>query len=149
MAKSAAATNDFDPTIVNALLGKIDGFHDDLASERGSYMAKCRNIRDAIGDVFDEAKTKGIPTKELKVLVKIRLNERKNQELYNDLEGDQQETLARLAATEKVADLPLWRSAKDRKPIPGVDVARSGETPNPMFEDDPQGLKNANFKPLN
>ncbi len=51
-----------------------------------------------------------------------------------DLEGDQQQTLAMLAATEKVRDLPLWRSAEDRKPIPGVDVVRTGEHPDPMFD---------------
>jgi hypothetical protein len=133
MAKPATASNDFDPKVVNALLGKIDQFHDDLASERGSYMAKCRNIRENIDNVFEEAKAQGIPTKELRTLVKIRVGEAKCRKLYEDLEGDQQETLARLAATEKVADLPLWRSAIERKPVPGVDVERTGENPNPMF----------------
>jgi hypothetical protein len=146
MAKPAHASNDFDPTIVNALLGKIDGFEVDLMSERGSYMSKCRNIRENIKGVYDDAKTQGIPTKELKTLVKIRKNERKNIEMYNDLEADQQHALAMLAATEKVKDLPLWRVAADRKPVPGVDVARTGEHPDPMFDDN---VKHANFKPLN
>lgn len=145
MAKPATASNTFDPDLVGNLLGKIDGFHADLDSERGSYMSRCRNIRESIKAVYDEGKAQGVPSKELRVLVKIRLNEAKNAQLYDELEADQQITLAMLAATEQVADLPLWRSAEGRKPVPGVDVARTGETPNPMF-DNTGGRK---FKPLN
>jgi len=133
MAKPAHTTNDFDPIIVNALLGKIDGFDTDLLSERGSYMSKCRNIRENIKAVYDEAKAHGVPSKELRTLVKIRKGERRNAELFNELEADQQHTLAMLAATEKVKDLPLWRASG--KSMPGWDVARTGEHPEPMFED--------------
>lgn len=133
MAKPANASNQYDPEVVNALLGKIDGFDDDLASEKGSYMSRCRNIRESIKAVYDEAKAHGVPQKELRTLVKIRKHEKSASKLYHELENDQQVNLAMLAATEAVADLPLWRSATDRKPIPGVDVAKSGETKNPMF----------------
>jgi hypothetical protein len=151
MAKPATASNNFDPEVVNALLGKIDTYDADLMSERGSYMSKCRSIRDSIQSVYDEAKAAGIPKKELGTLVKIRKNEKKNLALYNDLESDQQHVLAMLAATERVADLPLWRSAKERRgPVPGQDVARTaaGE-PEPMWSDEPEGIANAKFKPLN
>lgn len=144
MAKPANATNDFDPIVVNALLGKIDGFDADLMSERGSYMSKCRNIRENIKAVYDDAKAQGVPSKELRTLVKIRKHERKSVELFNELEADQQQALAMLAATEKVKDLPLWRAAA--KPVPGWDVARTGEHPEPMFEDD--NVKHAKFKTL-
>lgn len=134
MAKPANATNSFDPDVVNALLGKIDTYDADLLSERGSYMNKCRGIRESIQSVYDEAKAAGIPKKELSTLVKIRKNEQKNIRLYTELESDQQHILAMLAATEKVADLPLWRSASERtrKPVPGQDVARhaGGEHPD-------------------
>lgn len=146
MAKPATQTNDFDPATVNALLGKIDTYDADLMSERGSYMSKCRSIRESIQAVYDEAKGAGIPKKELSTLVKIRKCEAKSIKLYEDLEADQQQVLAMLAATEKVADLPLWRSAKERRPVPGVDVERTGEHPEPMFEDN---AKHADFKPLN
>ena len=145
MAKPAHTTNDFDPIIVNALLGKIDGFDTDLLSERGSYMSKCRNIRENIKAVYDEAKAHGVPSKELRTLVKIRKGERRNAELFNELEADQQHTLAMLAATEKVKDLPLWRAAA--KPVAGWDVERTGQHPEPMFEDG-DNVKHANFKQL-
>lgn len=145
MAKPANQTNDYDPQIVNALLGKIDGYDRDLMSERGSYMSTCRGIRENIKAVYDEAKAQGIPTKELRTLVKIRHNERKNIELFSELESDQQDNLARLAATEKVKDLPLWRASFEPKPKPGVDIARhaAGEHPD-SGKDWEKG-----FKPLN
>lgn len=132
MAKPATATNAFDPDIVNNLLNKIDGYHADLDSERGSYMSKCRNIRSSIEGVIEQGKAAGIPTKELKTLIKIRLKEKAARKLFEDLEGDQQITLQMIAATERVADLPLWRSAAERKPVPGVDVDAPRHKP-PMF----------------
>ncbi|WP_038384987.1 GapR family DNA-binding domain-containing protein [Bradyrhizobium elkanii] len=112
MAKPAAAqTNDFDPEVVQEMLGKIDGYHADLASERGSSMARCRSIRESISNTYKEAKARGIPTKELRSLVKIRINEAKNREIYEELEQDQQHILSMLATAEGVKDLPLWRAA--------------------------------------
>ncbi|WP_166304232.1 GapR family DNA-binding domain-containing protein [Bradyrhizobium sp. 2S1] len=93
------------------VLGKIDGYEADLASERGSSMARCRNIRESINNVLKEAKARGIPTKELRALVKIRKNENKNKEIYEELEQDQQQILSMLATAEGVKDLPLWRAA--------------------------------------
>lgn len=132
MAKPANTSNQYDPLVVTGLLKKIDGYDSDLASEKGSYMSRCRGIRESIKAVFDEAKAQGIPAKELRVLVKIRKHEGAAAKLYNELENDQQENLAMLAATEAVADLPLWRSAKDRKPVPGVDVD-APKHKTPMF----------------
>lgn len=126
MAKPATTTNAFDPEIVNAALHKIDGFFADLASERGASMSRCRNIRESISNVYKEAKAQGIPTKELRTLVKIRANEASNQRLYEELETDQQATLAMLASTELVRDLPLWRAA-------AVDVSQKQSQPKPMF----------------
>ncbi|MBR0879143.1 uncharacterized protein (UPF0335 family) [Bradyrhizobium barranii subsp. barranii] len=111
MAKSAAVANDFDPALVQEMLSKIDGYHADLASERGSSMSRCRNIRESISNVYKEAKARGIPTKELRSLVKIRINEAKNREIYEELEADQQQILSMLAVAEGVKDLPLWRAA--------------------------------------
>lgn len=111
MAKAANTTNDFEPEIVQELLGKIDGYHADLASERGTFMKTCRSIRESISNVYTEAKARGIPEKELRSLVKIRLNEAKNRKIYEELEADQQLTLSMLATAEGVKDLPLWRAA--------------------------------------
>jgi Uncharacterized protein conserved in bacteria (DUF2312) len=120
MAKPAATTIDFDPELVQEILSKIDGFESDIASERGSSMATCRNIRESIRDVYKEAKARGIPTKELRSLVKIRKNEAKNRGIYEDLEPDQQHILSMLATAEGVKDLPLWRAASGLAPMEGA-----------------------------
>lgn len=147
MAKPATASNQFDPDVVNNLLGKIDGYDGDLDSERGSYMKKCRDIRERIAAVYEEAKAHGVPQKELRTLVKIRTHEKASKKLFLELEHDQQEALKLLAATEKVKDLPLWRSAEER----GTHTDDTGATQHakPMFEEDPQGLANAKFTKLN
>ena len=75
------------------------------------WPALCRNIRESISNVFKEAKARGIPTKELRSLVKIRKNEQKNVQIYDELEPDQQQILSMLATAEGVKDLPLWRAA--------------------------------------
>lgn len=111
MAKAANTINDFEPEVVQELLGKIDGYHADLASERGTFMKTCRSIRESISNIYTEAKARGIPEKELRSLVKIRLNEAKNRKIYEELEADQQLTLSMLATAEGVKDLPLWRAA--------------------------------------
>ncbi|KRQ99250.1 GapR family DNA-binding domain-containing protein [Bradyrhizobium valentinum] len=111
MAKSAKSTNDFEPEVVQEILAKIDGFHADLDSERGQSMSRCRNIRESISNCYKEAKARGIPTKELRSLVKIRVNEAKNRDIYEELEADQQQVLSMLATAEGVKDLPLWRAA--------------------------------------
>jgi hypothetical protein len=66
-------------------------------------VARCKGL--------PPAKARGIPTKELRALVKIRKNENKNREIYDDLEQDQQHILSMLATAEGVKDLPLWRAA--------------------------------------
>ena len=149
MAKPATASNAYDPDVVNNLLGKIDGYDADLDSMKGSYMSSCRNVRENIKAVYDQAKAQGVPEKELRTLVKIRKNERRNMKLYQELEHDQQESLKLLAATEKVKDLPLWRAAFDSEDR-GTHVDDTGKMKHaePMFED-PQGLQNAKFTKLN
>ena len=113
MAKPANTTsiNSFDAELVQSILAKIDRYEADLLSERGESMAACRNIRDSIRGVYEDAKAQGIPTKELRALCKIRKNEAKNTQIYAELERDQQEVLSMLATAEGVKDLPLWRAA--------------------------------------
>jgi Uncharacterized protein conserved in bacteria (DUF2312) len=134
MAKPATMTNQYDKTILNSLLNKIDGFHADLASESGTYMQKCRNIRESIQGVFEEAKAAGIPQKELRTWIKIRQNEAKNAKLYDELEPDQQHNLQMIAeATEKVRDLPLWKHSFDEDHGTKTDDTGAMKHAKPMF----------------
>jgi uncharacterized protein (UPF0335 family) len=113
MAKAAAATttNGFDPKIVQPLVKKIEGFFDDLDSERGTYMQKCRSIRESISAVYEEADARGIPKKELRAFVTARLKLEKARAVLDALEADQRETVEMLSeAFGDAADLPLFES---------------------------------------
>ncbi len=126
MAKPATASNNFDAEQVNSFLAKIDGYEVDILSERGASMKRCRNIRESISNVYKEAKAAGVPNKELRALVRIRKHEAASRKLYDELEPDQQQTVAMLAALEKVRDLPLWRFAAEES-APAVTAEAEAE----------------------
>jgi hypothetical protein len=123
MAKPASSKNTFDSAIVRSLVGKIDGYLDDLASEHGSYMQACRGIRESIAGVYDEAKARGVPKKELRAFVSARIKLRKARAVLDNLEADQRETVEMLAeAFGDAADLPLFESRIKRARPATADV---------------------------
>jgi uncharacterized protein (UPF0335 family) len=63
---------------------RIENLLRDLASERGSYMAKCVPIHEDIREVYGEAKENGIAVKALKGLIKWRSLEKKQAAIGDD-----------------------------------------------------------------
>jgi hypothetical protein len=115
MAQPASATNTFDPTIVKPIVDKIEGFLADLDSERGSYMQRCRSIRDSMSSAYEEGKARGIPKKELRALVRTREKLRAARRVLDDLEPEQRQTVEMLAeAFGDAADLPLFAETINR-----------------------------------
>jgi len=49
-------TNGLDRDAATSFVDQIERHMSDLLSERGSYMARCRGIREAITGVYDDAK---------------------------------------------------------------------------------------------
>jgi hypothetical protein len=97
---------------VRAAVSNIEQCFTELASERGSYMSKCRRIRDTMASHYDEAANKGIAKKLLKKIVKERELERKIDALTIDLEPDERSELEMLV--EKLgefANTPLGQAA--------------------------------------
>ncbi|PYF05005.1 hypothetical protein BJ122_102231 [Rhodopseudomonas faecalis] len=112
MAKPAAASNSYDPELVKSLVNKIEGYVVDLNSERGKYMKACRSIRESISGVYQEAKARGIPKKELRIMIDTRAKLAAARATIEELERDQQETILMLAeAFGEAADLPLFKAA--------------------------------------
>lgn len=104
--------NGFDPAKVAKHVAAIEAGQRDLDSERGTYMSRCRTIRDEIKDRYDEAKADGIPKKELKKVIKARDLTRKMDELREDLEPDEQDNYDNLRhALGDLADTPLGSAA--------------------------------------
>jgi hypothetical protein len=116
MAKPAeATTNGFEAAVVQDLTNKIENCFDDLESERGSYMRRCRSIRERIRNIYDEGKARGVPKDEFRAFVKGRQALAKARKILEDLEQDQRETVELLAeAFGDAADLPLFASKIER-----------------------------------
>ena len=114
MAKDASETNNYSAEIVQDLVSRIEGTFEDLDSARGRYMQECGVLRKRIAGIYDEAKARGVPKKELRTFVSARMTMAKARKLLDELEDDQRETVELLAeAFGDSADLPLFRAKLD------------------------------------
>jgi uncharacterized protein (UPF0335 family) len=107
-----ATQNEPQEADVRQAFSELVAFEDELSSERGSYMQRCRTIRGSIGEVYDSAKSKGITKKVLKSTFKEYLLRQKADACRADLEADEQHERDMLA--EKLGDLaglPLGQAA--------------------------------------
>jgi hypothetical protein len=113
MAKKASeGINAPDDEDVQAAVRNIEEHYADLASERGSYMLKCRRIREAMAADYERAGANGISKKLLKLIVKERDLSRKIDDLVTDLEPDERSELEMLM--EKLGDFattPMGQAA--------------------------------------
>ena len=101
--------NDVD---VQAAVRNVEERYVDLASERGSYMLKCRRIREGMANDYEAAGNRGISKKLLKKIIKERELERRIDALTIDLEPDERSELEMLV--EKLGDFgnsPLGKAA--------------------------------------
>jgi uncharacterized protein (UPF0335 family) len=60
-----------------AFLKRIESLNADAESAKGTYMQECRERREDIKSVYEEAKDAGVPPKALRGLVKKRALEKK------------------------------------------------------------------------
>jgi len=60
-----------------AYLARIETLLADIDSERGTYMARCKELREDISGIYVEAKDNGVPVKALKGIVKHRQLQKK------------------------------------------------------------------------
>lgn len=110
--KANENTNSPEDTDVQSAVRNIEERYTELASERGSYMLKCRRIREKMATDYEVAGNKGISKKLLKTIVKERELERKIEGLTVDLEPD--ERSEREMLVEKLGafiDTPLGQAA--------------------------------------
>jgi cell division septum initiation protein DivIVA len=115
MAKKANALNKPDADNVQAAVRNIEDRYDELASERGAYMLKCRRIRESMANDYARASEQGISQKLLKLIVKERELERKIEGLATDLEPDERSELEMLMdALGDFGTLPLGIAAVEK-----------------------------------
>lgn len=109
-------SNGIDPTIAKRFVGDIERHLDALLSERGIYMAKCKDIRGLIKETKDRAADAGISRKSLNTLLKERDLRKKMEALYDGEDGEELEEQVDLLkhALGELGDLPLGKAAVEK-----------------------------------
>ena len=94
---------------------QIEGYMEDLKSEKALYMSRCKPLHEAIKDAIEDAvKTKNFDKKALKIGVKQREYLRKMEKLENELDKVTQNALDRLQdQLGTFADSPLGKAAME------------------------------------
>lgn len=107
--------NEFDAEKALTFIDRIEKREDALLSLRASYMSDCKVERDAIKEIFREAKGAGHSKKSLKRILADRAAERKRRAEIEDLDIDERAQYE--ALREHLGDfagLPLGQAALDR-----------------------------------
>jgi hypothetical protein len=113
MTREAKENEPTEQAIREAFTGILNCY-DELASEQGSYMQRCRSIRETMASIYDQAKSKGITKKVLGAQVKRHLLLQKAQRVRANLEADEQNEFDMIVAQlGPLADLPLGVAALD------------------------------------
>lgn len=111
--------NGFDPGKLKSYMERIDRLNEEIASSKAANAKRCRELKDDIEDVLDEAKSNGIPKKEMKAHLKRQDYLRKADAAREKLEPDEQDTLDQIEhALGKFIDTPLGQAAVSGAPAP-------------------------------
>lgn len=112
------AGNGYDETKARDYFAKVEGHLDELATERGEFMQRCKVIRGHIDEVLTEARDDlGIPKKAFKGVIREHELKRKLEAVRDDLaeDADIQDAFDLLkVALGDFADLPLGAAAIER-----------------------------------
>ena len=105
-------TNSFDKETAQSFVDRLLNLHADLATERGTYMATCKGIREVMKDVVAEAKDSGIAAKALKGFIKATLLEDKIVAIRDHMDDQDQLDYDHLQQVLGVlSDTPLGQAA--------------------------------------
>jgi hypothetical protein len=86
-----ANSNEPDAEVTRRAVKEIEEHYIELLTERGSYMQRCRSIRDRIKGVYESAAESGVPRKELRGVIKQRALLRRADAVPEQFEPDQRE----------------------------------------------------------
>lgn len=114
---SAIRGNGYDPAILEKFVDRIENLIDNIASERGTSMKRCKVIHNDIKEVYKEARAAGVTKKSLAQVIVTRELRRKLDDAQNTLEGEDQESYEQmLSALGMLSDLPLGQAAAREHP---------------------------------
>jgi hypothetical protein len=108
------AGNGYDEGKARNYFGRVESLLDELATERGEFMKRCRVLRDQIGEVVTEARDDlGVPKKAFRAVVREHELRRKLDAVRDGLEDNDLIDAFDLlkVALGDFADLPLGAAA--------------------------------------
>lgn len=109
---SDAKENEPSETDIQGIYTDILAAHEQLLTEQGVYMARCKSIREDISGFYDAAKDKGVTKKVLKAKVAQHLLIKKAEKTRDDLEADEQNEFDMIVGKlGALAELPLGLAA--------------------------------------
>lgn len=114
MAKRDGA-NGATPAQIKESFDSIIFHYEELATERGEYMQRCKQIRERMAEEYDLAADRGVTRRVLRAKVKEFLAQEKLQAIRESLEDDDRSEFDQL--TEVLGDFggtPLGQAALDR-----------------------------------
>lgn len=113
-----AILNGVDPEKLKSFIDRIDNLTADLESEKGSYMSRCKVIREDIKVVKQEASDAGIPKRQLNTILKRITLHSKFEAARDDMDGDDVDLLDQMEhGLGLFEDTPLGSTAEsDTKP---------------------------------
>lgn len=136
--------NTIDPTTAKRFVSEIESCLEELLSERGTYMSRCKGIRERIKDWKDAANEAGIPRKALNIELKRRDLESKIEGLTKDLEEDDADVVEQLRdALGGFGDTPLGSAAIGAA---SIDDLVAEHDPRPRFMKDAEAERVAKNK---
>lgn len=110
-----AGHNTADPELVRDVTSRLNEIDDEIASEKGKFMAFCKRKAGDRKDILTEAKARGINVRALKVEIKAGKLEAKANGLRADLDpDDQHDAEAIRKAIGEFGDTPLGGAAISR-----------------------------------
>jgi hypothetical protein len=114
---------------------RIESYLRDLESERGSYMNRCRGIREELKTVYEDAKNDGIPREELKCAINTAQLQRKINRMAAELEADARQNYEDIIMViEGLDNLPLGIAAIEREDRSKPKRQRRQPQPSPALD---------------
>lgn len=105
----------FEPKKAKSFIERIEAINQEIASEQGEFMSRCKALKEDIALILEEAKSAGIAKKPLRAVLKTRELELKLEAQRDDLEDEQQDTYDAIRhAIGDLAETPLGEAALSR-----------------------------------
>ncbi len=92
-------SNQVDKEALFEAVKKIQTVETAMESDKGSYMAKCKDHREAIKEIKQDARDNGVPTKELNAVLKRKKLMDQVEAVVSDMDEDEAELVDQMEFT--------------------------------------------------